>query len=571
MKKSPEASDLRRAAEKQVGQRDQARQPRGKADLTRLLHELEVHQLELEMQNEELRAARLEVEAGLRRYAELFDFAPIGYFTVDEGAVIREVNFAGARLVGRERGRVVGRPFGALVSTRDAGVFERFLAEVLLDGKSNPPSSRSCELVLLREGGAASVRLTAVALKPGGPASAQGNQPFHALALVAAEDVTARRLAEDALREEGRRKDEFLAALSHELRNPLAPIRNGLHLMGRLPAGSEQASRILTVVTRQVNHLVRLVDDLLDVTRIARGKVRLVPETIELGDLVARSLEEHQPTFERAGVDLQASGCAPPCWVDGDPARLAQVLANLLGNAVKFTPRGGRVEVLLQQDDGWAVLRVRDRGLGIASEVLGRLFQPFVQGAQTIDRTGGGLGLGLATVRGLVELHGGTVAAASDGPNRGAEFTVRLPLVAAPAPAARVHEPVRPEARRVLVIEDNLDGAETLRDLLELDGHQVRVAGNGPAGLSLAREFGPEIVVCDLGLPEMDGYQVARELRADAALRSAFLIALSGYAQDGDVERARMSGFDRHLAKPATPEKLEALFSEAFRSGGAVH
>jgi two-component system CheB/CheR fusion protein len=365
------------------------------------------------------------------------------------------------------------------------------------------------------------------------------------------------REAEQALRDESRHRDEFLAALSHELRNPLAPIRNGLGLLARAVPGSEQALRALRVVERQVAHLSRIVDDLLDVTRLARGKVQLRREPVELGELVQRTVEDHRATFDRAGVGLEARLPRDACWVEVDATRVAQVVGNLLGNAAKFTAPGGQAQVTVRREGGSVAVAVRDTGVGIAPEVQAHLFEPFAQAPQSIARTRGGLGLGLATVKALVELHGGAVALASAGPGCGSEFTVRLPLSA--APAERRGAPAAGEAlrRRVLVVDDNEDAACTLKEILELSGHDVRMARDGPGGVALAHAFAPEVVVCDIGLPGMDGYAVARALRADPITRGAYLVALTGYALPEDQRRAAEAGFDRHLSKPLPVDELE--------------
>jgi PAS domain S-box-containing protein len=380
-------------------------------------------------------------------------------------------------------------------------------------------------------------------------------------AVIRADEALAR------LREADRNKDEFLAMLSHELRNPLAPIRNSLFLLGRAPPGSDSARRALAVIDRQVLHMTRLIDDLLDVTRISRGKIRLQRERLELGDLARRTADDHREAFERSGIAFAVRIDPTPLHVQGDPTRLAQVIGNLLGNAAKFTPAGGHVEFALERRGDQAELRVRDDGAGIAPELAPHLFEPFVQAAQTLDRNRGGLGLGLALVKGLAEMHGGAATANSEGPGRGSTFTVRLPLdrsVRAPAGVPEAAGP-RGRARRVLVVEDNVDAAETLRDVLEFDGHRVEVAGTGPEALAKFPTFEPEVVFCDIGLPGMDGYQVARALRDEG--RDAYLVALSGYAAPEDVERARAAGFDEHLAKPVDLAAVERVLADG-RGGG---
>ncbi|GEJ55998.1 hybrid sensor histidine kinase/response regulator [Anaeromyxobacter diazotrophicus] len=378
-------------------------------------------------------------------------------------------------------------------------------------------------------------------------------------------DVTDQVAAEQALRDSDRRKSEFLAVLSHELRNPLAPIRDGLYLLDRMPPGSPQAARAREVIHRQTDHLARLVDDLLDVTRISRGKMQLRRERLELRELVRRTCDDHRPAFEQRGIELRIALPAGAVWVDADATRLAQVLGNLLQNAAKFTGEGGHVGVSASTGPGEVQLRVADDGIGLAPELVPRLFEPFVQAENGQARTHGGLGLGLALVKGLVELHGGSVRAQSAGRDRGATFTVTLPQASAPAPRASPPA-ARPAAARtltVLVIEDNLDAARTVADLLELDGHRVVIATDGRSGIARAREAKPDFVLCDVGLPDVDGYEVARTLRADPALASTRLVALSGYAQPEDKERARAAGFDAHLAKPAPFDELHALLAGA--------
>jgi two-component system CheB/CheR fusion protein len=378
-------------------------------------------------------------------------------------------------------------------------------------------------------------------------------------------DVTDRREAEEALREADRRKDHFLAVLSHELRNPLAPIRNGIHILRRAPPGGEQARRAEAVIERQVDQLAHLVDELLDVTRISRNLVQLQRRRVELNELIRRTAEDHRSLFHDRGIRLEVELAPEPVHVDADANRLAQVLGNLLQNAAKFTGPGGcaRVSLAADRSGGRAILRVSDDGVGMTPEMLSRLFQPFMQADETLDRSRGGLGLGLALVKGLIELHGGTIQAHSRGPGAGAEFEAALPLAAGPAADPEPPPPAAPRiGRRILVIEDNADAAETLRQVLELQGHQVvGVVGSGLDGLARARTVRPEVVLCDIGLPSMDGYAVARAFRADAGLKATHLVALSGYAQPEDLRRAADAGFDGHMAKPPDLDELERLLA----------
>jgi signal transduction histidine kinase len=364
-----------------------------------------------------------------------------------------------------------------------------------------------------------------------------------------------------ALRDANQRKDSFLSMLAHELRNPLAPIRNGLHVLRlRAHEGEDEiADRTRDLVERQTQLLARIVDGLLDVARISTGQITLHRERIDLAQLVRESAGDRQGLLEAAGVALDLDLPPAPLWIQGDPVRLAQVLGNILDNAGKFTPAGGRVAVRLATDGAsWqAIVTLRDTGIGIEPEVLPHIFETFAQGHQPLDRTQGGLGLGLSVARELLELHGGSLEATSDGPGKGAEFTLRLPCedLPEPEPATESGSPGK-EPRRVLVVEDNRDAAESLGLFLELCGFGVTLAYNGPEGLEAAKSMRPDIVLCDIGLPGMDGFQVASALRRNPETADVRLIAVTGYGQEEDRRRALAAGFDVHLVKPVDPEKL---------------
>jgi signal transduction histidine kinase len=380
-------------------------------------------------------------------------------------------------------------------------------------------------------------------------------------------DVTEQRRMEQAVRDSERlyresdgRKSEFLAVLSHELRNPLAPVRSAVEVLAKAPDGPE-ARRARDVIERQVGHLARLVDDLLDVTRVSRGKVTLTRRPLDLREAIVRACEDHRPLFDAQGIALRVEA-SEPVAVDADPTRVAQIAGNLLQNASRFTPRGGTVTVALGSLDGRARLRVADDGIGIEPALLGRVFEPFTQLEPGLARNRGGLGLGLTLVKGLVELHGGTVQAESAGPGRGAAFTVTLPLAAQAAPRA-VERPHLPRALDIVVVDDSRDAADALVDLLRLCGHRVRLARDGRSGIALVRSAPPDVLLLDIGLPDVDGYEVARTIRADAGLRSVLLVALSGYARPEDRARAAEAGFDAHLAKPASLEDMEAVLARA--------
>ncbi len=389
---------------------------------------------------------------------------------------------------------------------------------------------------------------------------------------VVASDVTAQVHAREqmqGLREAAesanRAKDEFLAMLGHELRNPLSPILTALQLMKMQgPEGSERARN---VIERQVNHLTRLVDDLLDVSRIARGKVELKTQIVETAELVAKAIEMSSPLLEQRNHTITVDVPRRGLLVDGDPTRLGQVLSNLLTNAAKYTPPGGQITVSAQQVGHELVLSVRDTGIGIAPDVLPRIFDLFVQERQAIDRSQGGLGIGLTIVRNLVHGHGGSISARSEGPGHGSEFIVRLPIAArktesSPARAAAAsalegREP-RAGARRILVVDDNEDGAALLAEALAWKGYDTRVAHDAPEALRVAAAFSPEIAFLDIGLPVMDGYELAAHLRDLPGLAGLRLIALTGYGQLSDRQRTREAGFDHHLVKPVN---LEAALS----------
>ncbi len=367
-----------------------------------------------------------------------------------------------------------------------------------------------------------------------------------------------------ALQETDRHRSEFLAMLSHELRNPLAAILSGLGVLERTEPDSQQAGRARVVVRRQLQQLGRLVDDLLDITRITRQKVQLQRAPVDLVHLLRGAADDHGPLMEARGLRLELELPEERIWLDADPARLAQVVGNLLQNAAKFTDRGGRVRISLSVIGGErAVIRVADTGIGIDPATLERLFEPFTQAERSLARTRGGLGLGLSLVKGLVELHGGTVRAISEGEGRGTEVVVELPVAQARLPLPTPPPPAVVRGRRVLLVDDNADAAESLGALLELAGHRVALEHRGQDGLLHAKREPPDAVLCDIGLPDMDGYEVARRLRADPALRNVILVALSGYALDEDLRRAEEAGFDAHVAKPATLERLLELIGRA--------
>lgn len=375
------------------------------------------------------------------------------------------------------------------------------------------------------------------------------------------DELADRRRAEDALRDANSRKDEFLAMLGHELRNPLAAIRSAAEIMRLLAPEDAQLKRAHGVLDRQSAHMARLIDGLLEVSRIARGKIHLDEAVVDARDVVGLALEDRISQIESQGLRLTTGSSNEPLWILADQVRLVQVLDNLIANAIKFTESPGTIHVTLRKDAGDAVIRVRDTGTGIRPEMLERVFEPFQQDTRDIARPAGCLGLGLALARGLVELQRGSIRAHSAGCGRGAEFEVRLPIVAAPTDERRAAPSPQAAPMRVLIVEDNLDAGQSLRDLLEVLGHQATVAVNGFEAIDALHAHGADAVLCDLGLPGMSGYGVARAVRSDDSLKRTPLVALTGYGQAEDRERTASAGFDAHLTKPVDVESLNKVLS----------
>ena len=376
-------------------------------------------------------------------------------------------------------------------------------------------------------------------------------------------DVTDRRLAEAEARESDRRKDEFLATLAHELRNPLAPIQNGVEIMKLSGLRSGALGKTIDMMDRQLGQMTRLIDDLLDVSRITSGKLHRRRERVSLATVVSAAVEATLPLIARHGHELTVAPVADGIHLDGDPTRLVQVVTNLLNNAAKYTERDGRIALTALRDGGEVVVSVRDNGIGIPQGMLTKVFGMFSQVDRALEKTTGGLGIGLALVKGLVEMHGGRIEARSEGEGRGSEFIVRLPAL-----PDETTEEARPmdtatattgKKVRILVVDDNPDSADSMAVMLELFGNETRTARDGEAGVREAEAFGPQVVFLDLGMPKMNGYEACRRIRVQPWGRDMVLIALTGWGTDDDRRQTQQAGFDHHLTKPVNPADLRAM------------
>ena len=386
------------------------------------------------------------------------------------------------------------------------------------------------------------------------------------LAYIASVAIENARLYDD-LREADRRKDEFLATLAHELRNPLAPIRNALEIMRLAGTSGAAAEQVRTMIQRQLTQMVRLVDDLLDVSRITRGKIELRKERVELAAVVASALETGRPLIEASGHELTVTIPPEPIPLDADLTRLAQVFSNLLQNAAKYTEQGGHVWLTAERHGGEVVVKIRDTGLGIPAEMLPRIFEMFIQVDRSLERSQGGLGVGLTLVKRLVEMHGGSVEARSDGAGMGSEFTVRLPVAVALAshqpqpPKGEGEKTAGPVKRRILVVDDNKDAADSLSMMLRITGMEVRTAYDGLEAVEVAAAFNPDVVLLDIGLPKLNGYEAARRIREQPWGKDMVLVAVTGWGQEEDRRRSQEAGFNGHMVKPVDPAALQQLLT----------
>jgi PAS domain S-box-containing protein len=495
------------------------------------------------------------------RMRSVVDHVIDGIITIDERGIVQSFNPAAEKLFGYVKGEVIGHNVKMLMPEPFHGQHDAYIANYLRTGEAKIIGIGREVVGQRKDGSTFPMELAVSAFHIG------SRRYFTGIV----RDITERKQLEQELRqrldelaEADRQKNDFLAMLAHELRNPLAPMRNALHLMKMAGASAETVNQARGMMERQMHQLVRLVDDLLDVSRIIRGKIELRKETVDLGVAVARAVEIAQPVIEAQGHDLRLVLPAEAVWVEADLVRLAQVIANLLTNAAKYTDRAGRISVHLERQENDAVVRVRDTGVGIPPELQPRVFDLFVQADRSLARSQGGLGIGLTLVKRLVEMHGGSVNVTSSGLGKGSEFSVRLPALppgqGADAAAPGVRAPVRDAQRkRVLVVDDNVDAAESIAMILRVTGYDVHCVHDGPSVLQAAKDYHPDVVVLDIGLPGRNGYDVARDLRAQPEFRRTPLVAVTGYGQDEDRRRSREAGFDMHLTQPVDPDALQAF------------
>ena len=501
---------------------------------------------------------RKEAQTVLLRQVAIFEHLSDAIVITDLRGNITDFNVGGERMLGYRMRETLGKPVSIFLPPEDALRIRRAaLAALAADGTWRG------ELHFVRRDGSRGVCETVV--KP--LANARGDI-YGAVSIN--RDITERRRAEQQLKrlnlelsKADRRKDEFLATLAHELRNPLAPMRNVLEILRLKEFSDPQLNWSRDVFDRQLQHMTHLVDDLLEVSRITQGKLELRKQRLELARAMQSAMEAARPTVQASSHHLSVTLPREPLYLDADPTRLSQMILNLLNNAAKYTPPGGSISLAAQREGDEAVIVVRDSGIGIPIEHLDSVFEMFSQLAPALDRSQGGLGIGLALVRGLAELHGGTVAAFSGGPGTGSEFVIRLPLSKAVCAPANNAPPEAPHAGglRVVVVDDNADAADSLAMVLELEGHEVRTAGDGVAGLELIGNFAPQAVILDIGLPLLNGYEVARRIRRDYPDAGMLLIAVTGWGQQQDKQTAVGAGFDHHFTKPVDPQELQRVLS----------
>lgn len=506
----------------------------------------------------ERKRAEQELRDAEARIRSVVDHVVDGIITIDEEGSVASFNPAAEKLFGYEATDVIGRNVRMLMPEPYHSEHDSYLQNYLATGIAKIIGIGREVIGRKRNGSTFPMELAVSEFH-------LGKQRFFTGIV---RDITERKRLENELRQRltelaqaDQQKNQFLAMLAHELRNPLAPMRNAAHLL-KLPGLDSQAQRqSREIIERQLEHLVRLVDDLLDISRIIRGTIELRRVPMEITAAITRAVETAQPVIDARGHELIVSVPPSPVWISGDVIRLSQVVANLLTNAAKYTDEASRIVLSVERESDAVVVGVRDEGMGISPETLPHVFDLFVQGDRSLARSQGGLGIGLTLVKRLVEMHDGTVSAASPGPGLGSEFTVRLPLLHEADGDDSSTTEVRPHVgdalrRRVLVVDDNVDAAQSIAMILQLSGYDVRCVFDGLSAINAAREFHPDVVVLDIGLPGLSGYEVAQHLRSDERFRSTPLVAVTGYGQEDDRRRAREAGFDYHLTKPVDPDTL---------------
>ena len=505
---------------------------------------------------EELLRAQAELRVAQERLQIVTDSLPVAVTWMGRDLRYRFANPVFASWVGHPLGDIVGRGIEEVLGDKVAAMIRAHVARVLAGEQVQ--YERIAELPGLGE------RWIHIVFTPTYAAGADGQSQTIDGFLAVGADVHESRIASQRLKEADRRKDEFLATLAHELRNPLAPIRSALEIMKRAEDRTMWVEA-RDIIDRQLQQMVRLVDDLIDVSRITTGKLVLRRAPADVGAIARSALEAVAPMAKAQRHRLKTHLPAQPLYIDGDATRLTQVFLNLLNNAVKFTEPGGQIEFEVGLEGSELVARVRDTGIGVAPQQLDAIFEMFTQGDTSLERSSSGLGVGLALTRRLVELHGGRVTARSAGLGAGSEFEVRLPHAGAtpPSKASDLRDERTGAAlpRRILLVDDNRDFVESLAGLLRGMGHELRVVHDGAAGLKAAHEFGPEVAFLDIGMPKVNGFDVARELRQLPALARCTLVALTGYSQPADRERARHAGFDHYLVKPVEIERVREILA----------
>jgi len=500
----------------------------------------------------ERKRAEFALRESEQRFAKAFNSSPLS-LTISSlvtGRLI-EVNETFVEITGFSRAEAIGK------TTAELGVWAQ-------------PGDREEELAAVEEAGQLRNREYTFRLRNGteitGLLSAEtidiGGEPC---ALTVIQDITERKKFERALRDADRRKDEFLATLAHELRNPLAPIRNGIEVLKLASGDSGNSTAVLSMMDRQLGQMVRLIDDLLDVSRISRGRIELRTEPVELSSAVRSALETSRPVIEDAGHQLFLRVPEESILVEADLTRLSQVLANLLNNAAKYTPRGGIVRLLVEAEPTEVIVRIQDTGIGIPAPMLAQVFDMFTQVDGSLERSQSGLGIGLTIVQRLVEMHGGRVEAHSAGLGKGSEFVVRLPRLAVSGAQSKPATPAQPNGplRRVLVVDDNRDSAESMAMVLAMLGHETRAVHDGRQALEVAETFQPDVILLDIGMPGMNGYDTCRRIRAQPWASRMMLVAMTGWGHEDDRKRSQEAGFDHHLTKPVELESLKQLLGRA--------